>query len=137
MWPMAKGCKNGPETRECYFEPLTTCTLADLDEMHTGNATLLADYKDEYERSLRTVYSTTNLWFRPIVKKFAWAALPGTEKDHSHLTLLAASLAYYFRPKPWLRAEIDKRIRHSIPVDLNPDRTIGVPIRRSDKCQGA
>lgn len=136
LWPMAKGCTKGPETRECYFEPLTTCKLTDLDEMHTDNSTVLMDYKDEYDRSLRTVYSTTKLWFRPINSKYSWAGLPGRDRDHSHLTYLAASLAYYLRPKPWLRAEIEERIRRSIPVDLNPDRTIGVPIRRSDKCQG-
>jgi len=135
LWPMAKGCKNGPETRDCYFEPLTTCKLTNLDEMHTGNSTMLVDHQAEYDRSLRTVYSTRKLWFRLISNKYSWA-LPGEAKDHSHLTLSAASLAYYFRPKPWLRAEIDERIRRSIPGDLNPDRTIGVPIRRSDKCHG-
>ena len=44
--------------------------------------------------------------------------------------------AYYFNPRPWLRDEIDKRLRASIPADLNPDKTVGVPIRRSDKCTG-
>ncbi|EJK57735.1 hypothetical protein THAOC_22191 [Thalassiosira oceanica] len=66
--------------------------------------------------------------------KFAFTGLPKT--GHSEMTISAASLAYYFRPKPWLVKEIDERIRNSIPADLNPDRTIGVPIRRSDKCHG-
>ena len=34
LWPMAKGCENGPQTRECYFEPLTRCALSDVDEIH-------------------------------------------------------------------------------------------------------
>lgn len=48
----------------------------------------------------------------------------------------AAAFAYYFNPKPWLRNEIDERLQKSIPRDLDPDKTIGVPIRRSDKCKG-
>merc|ERR1712157_350331 len=30
--------------------------------------------------------------------------------------------------------EIDLRLRRSVPLDLDPRRTVGVPIRRSDKC---
>ena len=48
----------------------------------------------------------------------------------------AAVLAYYFTPKPWLRDEIHTRLQKSIPFDLDPDKTVGVPIRRSDKCEG-
>jgi hypothetical protein len=47
----------------------------------------------------------------------------------------AAAFAYYFNPRPWLRDEIHRRLQKSIPSDLDPDRTIGVPIRRSDKCR--
>ena len=50
--------------------------------------------------------------------------------------MTAALFAYYFNPRPWLRDEIDERLRASIPADLNPDKTVGVPIRRSDKCTG-
>ena len=46
----------------------------------------------------------------------------------------AAAFAYYFTPKPWLRDEIHQRLQQSIPSDLDPDKTVGVPIRRSDKC---
>mmetsp|Transcript_17368 Transcript_17368/g.37497 ORF Transcript_17368/g.37497 Transcript_17368/m.37497 type:complete len:206 (-) Transcript_17368:497-1114(-) len=52
------------------------------------------------------------------------------------MAMVAAALAYYFRPKQWLKEEIDRRIRASIPSDLDPARTVGVPIRRSDKCTG-
>jgi hypothetical protein len=48
----------------------------------------------------------------------------------------AAAFAYYFNPKPWLREEIHARLQQSIPEDLDPDKTVGVPIRRSDKCKG-
>jgi len=136
LWPMAKGCREGPETRECYFEPLSRCTMADADAMHSSNATVLAAVKDDYDRKLRTLYSTRQLWFRVTEKKFSWTLLPGTDKDHNSIFMIASALAYYFRPKPWLRDEIDKRIRNSIPTDLNPERTVGVPIRRSDKCLG-
>mmetsp|Transcript_29423 Transcript_29423/g.48276 ORF Transcript_29423/g.48276 Transcript_29423/m.48276 type:complete len:292 (-) Transcript_29423:61-936(-) len=133
---MAKGCLEGPETRDCYFEPLTSCKLTDVDEMRTSNTTVLKDAKEEYDRSLRTVYSSHKLWFRLVKHKYAWTSLPGDQKDHSAITIMAASLAYYFRPKPWLQAEINERIHRSIPSDLNPERTVGVPIRRSDKCLG-
>ena len=48
----------------------------------------------------------------------------------------SALFAYYFNPRPWLREEIDKRLQKSIPADLDPDQTIGVILRRSDKCRG-
>jgi len=137
LWPMAKGCLNGgPQTRECYFEALTSCKLSDVDEIRTKNSTVLQSARDEYDRSLRTVYSSNQLWFRIVRNKYSWLKLPGNEKDHSSIALMAASFAYYFRPKPWLRKEIDQRIRRSMPADMNPDRTLGVPIRRSDKCHG-
>ena len=96
----------------------------------------LVSEKDEYDRSKRTVYSSNRIWFRLTRQKYAWTNLPGGEKDQSAINLLAAGMAYYFRPKPWLREQIDERIRKSIPEDLNPERTVGVPIRRSDKCFG-
>ena len=52
------------------------------------------------------------------------------------MAMVAAALAYYFRPQEWLKKELDRRIRASIPVDLDPAKTVGVPIRRSDKCKG-
>jgi hypothetical protein len=34
LWPMAKGCEHGPETRHCYFEPLSsTCTLDHINNI--------------------------------------------------------------------------------------------------------
>lgn len=60
--------------------------------------------------------------------------MPGNDRDHSTVAMMAASFAYYFRPQAWLRKEIDARIRRSMPADLNPDRTMSVPLRRSDKC---
>ena len=137
LWPMAKGCLHGPQTRECYFEPLTSCTLAHVNNMSdTVNSTVLKTEKDEYDRSIRTVYTSHRLWFRLIQKKYSWTDLPGKDSDHSDITMLAASMSYYFRPKPWLIQQIDERLQKSIPADLDPERTVGVPIRRSDKCFG-
>ncbi|KAL7539857.1 hypothetical protein ACHAXR_009672 [Thalassiosira sp. AJA248-18] len=136
LWPMAKGCLDGPETRECYFEPLTNCKLSHVDEINTGNSTTLAENKNEYHRAVRTVYSSQKLWFRLLKNKYSWTSLPGNDRDHSAIAMIAANMAYYFRPKPWLRKEIGERIHKSIPADLNPERTVGVPLRRSDKCFG-
>lgn len=144
LWPMAKGCIHKEpdgrsiQTRECYFEPVSSCKLSDVDEMdrnpNNKAVQVLKDHNSDYDRSARTVYSSRSIWFRITQKKFGFTGLPNG--DHSDITLSAASLAYYFRPKPWLIKEIDERIRKSIPADLNPDRTVGVPIRRSDKCHG-
>jgi hypothetical protein len=139
LWPMAKGCERGPETRECYFEPLSSrCGLKDADDIDgaSDRSVVLKDTKDEYDRSMRTVYSSEKIWYRVTDDKYSWTGLPGGEKDHSAVNIVAASFAYYFRPRPWLVEEIDRRLRNSIPPDLNPDRTVGVPIRRSDKCHG-
>jgi len=136
LWPMAKGCTNGPETRECYFEPFSSCQFSDVDDMHSPNAKVLGDVNEEYDRTTRTIYTSHSMWFRLTNKKYSWTTLPGEDKDHSHRTLLAAGFAYYFRPVEWLRKEIHERLGRSIPIDLNPDRTVGVPIRRSDKCHG-
>eukprot|EP00986_Skeletonema_menzelii_P011052 scaffold5559_cov158-Skeletonema_menzelii.AAC.4 len=137
LWPMAKGCANGPETRECYFEPLTNCELSDVDPLHTSDrAADLSDAKDEYDRSIRTLYSARKLWYRLTNSKYSWTGLSGGDTDHSTINMLAATLAYYLRPKPYIREQIDKRLRQSLPADIDPDRTIGVPIRRSDKCKG-
>mmetsp|Transcript_32001 Transcript_32001/g.69130 ORF Transcript_32001/g.69130 Transcript_32001/m.69130 type:complete len:418 (+) Transcript_32001:160-1413(+) len=141
LWPMAKGCTHGPETRECYFEPLTKCKLSDVDPPTSsssgGNSVVLNKNSDEYDRTVRTVYTSPNdIWFRITKRKYSWTGLPGTETDHSSIDITAAALAYYFRPREWLQKEIDGRIRASIPADLDPMRTVGVPIRRSDKCHG-
>lgn len=143
---MAKGCTHGPETRECYFEPLTKCKLSDVDPISSSSGGggvgdkkfhVLNKNSDEYDRTVRTVYtSPTDIWFRMTKRKYSWTGLPGTENDHSAIEITAAALAYYFRPREWLRKEIDGRIRASIPADLDPMRTVGVPIRRSDKCMG-
>lgn len=137
LWPMAKGCANGPETRECYFEPLTSCKLSDVDPLDTSDRSVaLNDANDEYDRSIRTVYSARKLWYRLTGQKYSWTGLPGGDTDHSHMNMLAATLAYYLRPKDHIRKQIDKRLRKSLPADIDPDRTVGVPIRRSDKCYG-
>mmetsp|Transcript_9589 Transcript_9589/g.19889 ORF Transcript_9589/g.19889 Transcript_9589/m.19889 type:complete len:452 (+) Transcript_9589:200-1555(+) len=139
LWPMAKGCKNGPETRECYFLPLTKCRLSDVDPIDAkdGSVALIDQKRDDYDRSARTVYSSdTNKYARMTENKIEWTGLPGNQKDHSLTALTAAFLAYNLQPQPWLRKEIDERLMRSLPADLNPDRTLGVPIRRSDKCFG-
>ncbi|KAL9183018.1 hypothetical protein ACHAXT_004805 [Thalassiosira profunda] len=162
LWPMAKGCLNGPETRECYFEPLTNCKLSEVDGVSsTGSVKVeLAQNGDEYDRKARVVYtSQSDPWFRPIGAKYAWTGLPGGDGKHPDMAVFASGIAYYFRPLKWLRQEIDSRIRRSIPPDLDPSRTLGersvlknpdiaaekpqahvipsgVPIRRSDKCKG-
>jgi len=134
---MAKGCQHGPETRECYFEPLTHCQLSHVNLANdTINSYTMKNEKEDYDRNKRTVYTSHKLWFRLINKKYSWTSLPGIERDHSQIQIMASMLAYYFRPKPWLRQQIDERIHKSIPADLNPERTVGVPIRRSDKCFG-
>lgn len=133
------GCEHGPETRDCYFEPLTRCPLSSVDPIDSKNKLavhVLSDFKEEYDRKVRTLYSTTKLWFRTTDDAYSWTGLPGGQKAHSEISMNAAAFAYYFNPKPWLRDEIDKRLRKSIPPDLDPDKTIGVPIRRSDKCKG-
>ncbi|KAL3791861.1 hypothetical protein ACHAW5_002912 [Stephanodiscus triporus] len=137
LWPMARGCEHGPETRECYFEPLShSCGLGDVDDVADATRSIeLKEPKDEYDRSLRTVYSSEKLWFRVTQDRFSWMRMGG-EKDHSATSIVAATFAYYFRPRQWLIDEIDRRIRLSMPPDLNPERTVGVPIRRSDKCHG-
>lgn len=60
----------------------------------------------------------------------------GGKRGNSEIAMLAALFAYFFNPQPWLQSEIHERLQKSIPADLDPDKTIGVPIRRSDKCQG-
>lgn len=150
LWPMAKGCEHGPETRDCYFEPLSsTCTLDHVNNTSdTQHSFVLSKTNEEYNRSVRTIYSSQRLWYRITENKYSWINLPGvseseigssssnSEKDHSAISITAAAFAYYFRLRPWLIQEIDARIRQSIPSDLNPDKTVGIPIRRSDKCHG-
>jgi hypothetical protein len=146
LWPMAKGCEHGPETRDCYFEPLSsTCTLDHINDISDKqHSYVLSKTDEEYNRSVRSLYSSQRIWYRITENKYSWINLPGTngsgrsnsEKDHSAIAITAAAFAYYFRLRPWLIQEIDTRIRQSIPRDLNPDRTVGIPIRRSDKCHG-
>ena len=139
LWPMARGCVHGPQTRECYFMALSgTCTLMDVDRMSDiSNSITLNDTKDEYDRNIRTVYSSQKIWYRVTNDRYSWTNLPGHgERDHSVINVVAASFAYYLRPRQWLINTIDERLRISMPPDLNPDRTVGVPIRRSDKCHG-
>jgi hypothetical protein len=137
LWPMAKGCKHGPETRECYFLPFTNCKLDHVDAIDTkdGSVAVLSDAKEEYNRKLRTIYTSNTAKYSRITKDtYSWSGLEG--KDYPKISLVAAFLAYYLQPQPWLKKEIDARLRRSLPSDLDPEKTIGVPIRRSDKCHG-
>lgn len=135
LWPMARGCKHGSETRECYFVPFTNCKLSDVDEIGSAQSVALQDAKEEYDRSIRTVYTSNTAKYARMTKdQFGWSGLEG--KDYPKISLVAAFLAYYLQPQPWLRKEIDARLQRSLPRDLDPERTIGVPIRRSDKCHG-
>jgi len=136
LWPMAKGCKHGPETRECYFSPLTNCKLSDVNPIDHESSAALTTAKEEYDRSVRTLYSSLQRHPRLSEDKTSWSNLPGSPGDHSQTSLTAAFLAYNLQPQPWLQREIDSRLRRSIPLDLDPERTVGVPIRRSDKCFG-
>ncbi|KAL7540814.1 hypothetical protein ACHAXR_012682, partial [Thalassiosira sp. AJA248-18] len=116
--------------------PLTKCNISDVDSAGS-NVEALKKNRDEYNRNTRTIYTSPNdSWSRLIRNKYSWTGLPGDDMDHSDMAMTAAALAYYLRPNQWLRVEIGRRIRASIPSDLNPARTIGVPIRRSDKCKG-
>ena len=94
---------------------------------------------EEYDRSVRTLYSTDQYFPRITKDTYSWTGLP-TGSERSNLSpetvSVAASLAYYFRPQPWLEKEIHERLQKSIPWDLDPDKTIGVPLRRSDICKG-
>jgi hypothetical protein len=98
----------------------------------------LKDAKSDYSRSTRTVYSSdTAKYARPTKDHFSWTGLQSNNpKDHSNTALSAAFLAYNLQPQPWLRREIESRLKRSLPSDFDPDRTLGVPIRRSDKCHG-
>lgn len=112
LWPMSKGCKHGPETRECYFLPLTNCKLSDVDPIEEydakdGSVAVLAAAKDEYDRSVRTLYSSVKSKYPRIVDdKISWSSLPGGQRDHSHVNLIAAFLAYNLQPQPWLQKEV-------------------------------
>ena len=137
LWPMARNCSYGPETRECYFEPLSNCQLTHADDVNAtdGSVATLSAPKEEYDRSKRTVYTSPKAKYARMVKDhYSWTGLEG--QDYPKIALVAAFLAYYLQPRAWLRDEMDARLRRSLPLDLNPDRTIGVPIRRSDKCHG-
>ena len=129
------GCRHGPETRECYFEPLTQCKLSDADIISdTQKSFALKTHNDEYDRNIRTLYSAQSPWWRTTKDIYAWTGLPG--KLHSEISMQSALFAYYFNPRAWLRDEIDKRLQKSIPADLDPNQTVGVILRRSDKCRG-
>ena len=131
----SEGCQHGPETRECYFEPLTQCKVSDADPISdTTKAFALKTPNDEYDRSIRTLYTAQDPWWRSTKDQYAWTKLPG--RLHSEISMLSALFAYYFNPRPWLRDEIDKRLQASIPADLDPNQTVGVILRRSDKCRG-
>ncbi|KAL3789123.1 hypothetical protein ACHAWO_012656 [Cyclotella atomus] len=137
LWPMARGCKHGTsEMRECYFVPFSNCNLSHVDSINDSeHSVALKDAKQEYDRGIRTVYTSNTAKYARMTKDtYGWTGLQG--KDYPKISLVAAFLAYYLQPQPWLRQEIDARLHRSLPPDLDPDRTIGVPIRRSDKCHG-
>jgi hypothetical protein len=142
LWPMALGCKHGrrSETRECYFVPFSNCNLSHVDALNDSNdnnhdSVALQDAKQEYNRSIRTIYTSDTAKYARMTKDtYSWTGLKG--KDYPKISLVAAFLAYYLQPQPWLRQEIDNRLQRSLPADLDPYKTIGVPIRRSDKCHG-
>ena len=138
MQSINKGCPHGPETRECYFEPLSSCTFADADAVDPNKPNMVQVLKSanlEYNRTVRTIYFKS-LWWRNIDDIYSWTGISGGRSTHSESAMTAAAFAYYFNPKPWLRDEIHNILQKSIPADLDPDKTIGVPIRRSDKCTG-
>jgi hypothetical protein len=52
-----QGCKHGPETRECYFEPLTYCKLSQVDPIHSSNQSNV-HVLDEYNREDQKRFSS-------------------------------------------------------------------------------
>jgi hypothetical protein len=111
--------------------------MANVDPMDNNKTTtVLKSHGDEYDRSIRTLYSAQSPWWRPIKDVYAFTGLAGGQRGNPELAMVASLFAYYFNPRQWLREEIHRRLQNSIPSDLDPERTIGVPIRRSDKCQG-
>ena len=107
-----------------------------MDNQSADNSETLKLNKDEYNRETRTVYlSESDPWPRQTRNKYSFTGLPGNQV-HSEIDMTAALIAYYFQPKEWLQNEINRRLKESIPSDLNPMLTAGVPIRRSDKCIG-
>lgn len=76
-----------------------------------------------------------------VVHAKGWSALDNFTPDNwfeyfdlPQMTKYAAGLMYMMRLNPKTRKVIESHLQQSLPCDFDPERTISLPIRASDKC---
>mmetsp|Transcript_34576 Transcript_34576/g.58078 ORF Transcript_34576/g.58078 Transcript_34576/m.58078 type:complete len:517 (-) Transcript_34576:133-1683(-) len=124
---------------ECYFEPVTNCSIADLDPLKGSDQYHIIKHLGENLDKIEhvRVWQVPGTWWMEVPIKEAdlqetlfW---PGKSRQHGCRTW-SASLNYLMRPKPWVQEAMDARLVGTFPADFDPSKAVGLPIRASDKC---
>jgi len=127
---------------ECYFEPITNCSIKDLDSVPPSERFQIKDLTKAGVTRLVHAHRNTRIWKAPAswwmhedtLKLEAWF-WPAKSLQHGCRTWSAA-IYFMLRPKQWVQKAVDARLAGSFPPDFDPTRTVGMPIRASDKCFG-
>jgi len=130
-WQLATECET--KSTECYFLPLSSCSVTWMKESGLDKQfTRVADLAN-LDKSAKILYAGTNVnswWPNHEVTR-----IHGIGFEHT-CHFFQAALVYFWRLQPWLAEAISDNVRASLPSGFEPSRTVGMPVRASDKCKG-
>jgi len=119
----------------CYFKPISSCTYEDIPEKYIQNATEIHDDIDDLGDSkhanLPVVYAW-RLWYRTKIgdiQKFL--KIDG-------IKFRAYAQVFLLRQNNEIKQIVTDRLGKLMDLypDLEPEKTVSMPMRRGDKCRG-
>jgi len=131
-WKMAD-CES--QSWDCYFKPISNCTLSDLPKNWKKTAVEIHDdlktFGDPENAHLPVVYAW-RLWYR--CKLGHVKRLLKIEP----LLFQAYAQTYLLRQNEEIKAKVTQNLVQLMEAypDLDPSKTVSMPMRRGDKCKG-
>jgi hypothetical protein len=131
------------KSSECYFKAITHCKIENVMGLPSEQRFLITELSNEAYIKLETDnQKQKRVWIAPdswsmemdVTKKRAilWPSITPRPLCHSQ----TAILQYLLQPQDWVKRAIEAKLAGVFPIDFDPSRTIGLPIRASDKCRG-
>lgn len=121
----------------CYFEKFSKCNMKDVEA--AGEAIQLknndlATIREIMKSGPRVVACTKS--YSPLVDKTL--VLPSGDKldDIKDCQFMMGVVGYFMRMNSQMVERVKENVLAALPADFDPARSIGMPIRASDKCKG-
>jgi len=127
------------KSSECYFEPITHCKVADVMASQPQDQFRITDLSIKGYSALpddKRVWIAPEAWSIAMdetrKRAMLWPSVTPRPLCHSQ----TAILQYLLAPQRWVRESVQAKLQGVFPEDFDAARTIGLPIRASDKCKG-